>query len=72
MMLALPAATPVTTPVTGSTVALVGADDDQVPDLFVAFAGSTVAVKVSVAATARVVVVLLNVTPVTATGALDL
>jgi len=68
-MVAVPAATPVTTPVL-LTAATPESLDAHVTVLFVAVAGLTVAYSVCVAPTRMVVAVVLRVTPVTATLAL--
>jgi hypothetical protein len=64
VIVVLPAATALTVP--PDTVATVGALVLHVTFLFVALDGATVAVNVSVPPTVRLVVVLFNVTPVTA------
>lgn len=66
VMVALPSATPSTSPPL-VTVAIVGLDDDQVTALLVALAGSTVAVSMDISPTARAIVDLSRLTPVTAT-----
>ena len=65
VMVAVPALTPVTTPEL-STVAAAALPDAQVTALLVASAGDTVAINVSVAPVALVVVALSKLTPVTA------
>ena len=67
LITAVPAATAVTVPVE-STVATLVLLEDQVTFLFVASAGSTVAVSFSVFPFARERVVLFNETPVTETA----
>ena len=65
VIVAVPAAFAVTTPF--DTVATLVFDEVQETFLFVALPGATVAVRVSVPPTVRVVAVLLSDTPVTAT-----
>lgn len=69
MIVAEPAATPVTTPVEGSTVAIVLSLDDQVTVLSVVFDGVSAAASVVVDPTATDAVVGVTVIPVTATAA---
>jgi type IV secretory pathway protease TraF len=64
-MIAVPAATAFTTP--PETVALVTSLDDHLTLLFAAFAGATVAFRVKVPPSRRVMLFWSSVTPVTAT-----
>jgi hypothetical protein len=66
VIVAVPAPSAVTTPLL--TVATLVSLLDQLTVFTVAFAGATVAVKVSVSPTERLAVDLFSVTPVTATG----
>ena len=67
VMVAVPAATAVTTPLFSSTLAIFGLDDFHVTFLFVAFVGVTVAVNATVLPFTTLAVVLFKVIPVTLT-----
>ena len=64
-MIAVPSALPVTLPLT--TEATLGLLDDQITKVFVALDGITVATRSTLEPTEIVALVLLSVTPVTAT-----
>ena len=65
----MPAALPTTLPCLGVTVAIVGSLEVKVTVLSSASSGRTVAVNVSAPPTAKLIVVLSNVTPVGSWGA---
>lgn len=69
VMVALPAETPLTTPLL--TVAILVFEEDQVTFLFVASLGETVAVRLVVEPTATLAVEAERLTPVTATEAAE-